>query len=58
MSTTVQKWIDDTRDMLLSGYVEELLRVASNATDSATSIFITGADKSGLVVGVVREIDL
>lgn len=58
MSTTVQKWIDDTRDMLLSGYVEELLRVASNATDSATSVFITGADNSGIVVGVVIEINL
>lgn len=55
---TVQKWIDETRDMLLSGYVEELLQLASDATSSATSVTVTGADNSGIVAGVVIEIDL
>ena len=55
---TVQKWIDETRDMLLSGYVEELLQLASDASSSATSVFVTGADNSGIVAGVVIEIDL
>ena len=33
---TAQTWIDETRDMLLSGYVEELLEVTSPAVGNAT----------------------
>ena len=43
---------------MLSGYVEELLQLASDASSSATSVFVTGADNSGIVAGVVIEIDL
>jgi len=58
MSTTVQGWIEDTRDMLLSGYVEELLRLASPADASTTTLYVTGAANSGITAGVVIEIDL
>ena len=57
--TTAQDWIDDTRDMLLSGYVEELLLLASNiSSTTATAIEITGAGDSGIVPGVIIEINM
>lgn len=57
--TTAQDWIDDTRDMLLSGYVEELLLLASNiSSTTATVIEITGAGDSGIVPGVIIEINM
>ena len=55
---TVQGWIDQTRDMLLSGYVEELLQLASNVNDSGTTLSITGAPTSGIVTGVIIEVDV
>lgn len=55
---TVQGWIDQTRDMLLSGYVEELLQLASNVNDSGTTLSITGAPASGIVTGVIIEVDI
>ena len=55
---TVQGWIDQTRDMLLSGYVEELLQLASNVNDSGTTLSITGAPASGIVTGVIIEVDV
>jgi|TARA_X000001036_G_scaffold405975_1_gene414341 hypothetical protein len=58
MTTTVESWIDQTRDMLLSGYVEELLQLASNVTVDATTLSITGASSSGIATGVVIEIDI
>ena len=54
---TAQGWIDETRDMLLSGYVEELLLLASDATSSATTLSVTGAASSGITAGVVIEIN-
>ena len=54
----VQGWIDQTRDMLLSGYVEELLQLASNVNDSGTTLSITGAPASGIVTGVIIEVDI
>ena len=38
---TAQIWIDETRDMLLSGYVEELLLVGAPAVTNATSTAFT-----------------
>ena len=57
--TTVQAWIDQTRDMLLSGYVEELLELATDIDDSVTttSLTITGASSSSIVVGLIIEIN-
>ena len=56
---TAQAWIDETRDMLLSGYVEELLLLASNiGTISETTIEVTGAGDSGIVPGVIIEIGM
>ena len=56
---TAQAWIDETRDMLLSGYVEELLLLASNiGTTSETTIEVTGAGDSGIVPGVIIEISM
>jgi len=54
---TAQGWIDQTRDMLLSGYVEELLQLASGVDSSVTTLPVTGAANSGIVAGVVIEID-
>ncbi len=55
---TVQKWIDETRDMLLSGYVEELLRLGGSVDAAATTLNVTGASNSGIASGVVIEVDL
>ena len=54
---TAQGWIDETRDMLLSGYVEELLLLASDATSSATTLSVTGAASSGITTGIVIEVN-
>ena len=54
---TVQKWIDETRDMLLSGYVEELLLLASGVDVAATTLSVTGAADSGIITGVIIEIN-
>ena len=54
---TAQGWIEETRDMLLSGYVEELLQLASNATSSETTLTVTGAASSGITTGVIVEIN-
>ena len=54
---TAQGWIDQTRDMLLSGYVEELLQLASGVDSSVTTLPVTGAANSGIAAGVVVEID-
>lgn len=55
---TAQIWIDETRDMLLSGYVEELLLVTTPAVENATNTAfeISGASSSGIVPGVIIEI--
>ncbi len=55
---TAQGWIDQTRDMILSGYVEELLQLASEADASGTTLSVTGAANSGIVTGVIIEVDL
>jgi hypothetical protein len=56
--TTAQGWIDETRDMLLSGYVEELLELGANALIDATTVTITGAASSGIATGVIIEINV
>ena len=52
---TAQTWIDETRDMLLSGYVEELLQVSAPAVENATctSFSIGEASNSWIVKGVI-----
>ena len=56
---TAQTWIDETRDMLLSGYVEELLQVSAPAVENATgtAFSIGEAANSGIVKGVIIEIN-
>ena len=58
--TTGQSWIDETRDMLLSGYVEELLLLGGNVSNatSDTTVTVTGAASSGIATGVIIEIDV
>ncbi len=58
--TTALGWIDETRDMLLSGYVEELLLLGSNLGSGAsdTTVTVTGAASSGIATGVIIEIDV
>ena len=41
--TTAQAWIDETRDMLLSGYVEELLQLGDSTDSASTSLNVTYA---------------
>ena len=55
--TTAQAWIDETRDLLLSGYVEELLVLGASAASGDTQLTITDASNSGIVPGVIIEID-
>ncbi len=55
--TTAQAWIDETRDLLLSGYVEELLVLGASVGVSDTQLTITDATDSGIVPGVIIEID-
>mgnify|MGYP003655292996 CR=1 FL=1 len=54
--TTAQAWIDETRDLLLSGYVEELLVLGASVGISDTQLTITDAADSGIVTGVIIEI--
>jgi len=56
---TAQTWIDETRDMLLSGYVEELLQVSAPLVENATgtAFSIGEASNSGIVKGVIIEIN-
>ena len=56
---TAQIWIDETRDMLLSGYVEELLLVGAPAVENntGTAFTISEAANSGIVKGVIIEIN-
>ncbi|MAT63241.1 MAG: hypothetical protein CL882_03560 [Dehalococcoidia bacterium] len=55
--TTAQAWIDETRDMLLSGYVEELLQLGDSTDSASTSLNVTGAASSGITAGVVIEVN-
>ena len=55
---TAQTWIDETRDMLLSGYVEELLVSAHEVTNATGTAFtISEAANSGIVKGIIIEIN-
>jgi len=54
---TAQIWIDDTRDMLLSGYVEDLdLIITPPTTTTGTSMVVQGIANS-IVKGVVVEVN-
>jgi len=54
---TAQIWIDDTRDMLLSGYVEDLdLITTPPTTTTGTSMVVQGIANS-IVKGVVVEVN-
>ncbi len=54
---TAQIWIDDTRDMLLSGYVEDLdLVTTPPTTTTGTSMVVQGIANS-IVKGVVVEVN-
>ena len=56
MSTT-QAWIDATRDMLLSGYVEELdVLTGAISSTSQTTITVQGV-ASSWAKGVVFEVN-
>ena len=53
---TAQVWIDSTRDMLLSGYVEELDVLTGNVGVGASQIIVQGY-ASSIVKGVVIELN-
>jgi hypothetical protein len=53
---TAQVWIDSTRDMLLSGYVEELDIITGNVLVGDSEIIVQGY-ASSIVKGVVIEIN-
>ena len=53
---TAQEWIDSTRDMLLSGYVEELDIITGNVLVGDSEIIVQGY-ASSIVKGVVIEIN-
>ena len=53
---TVQAWVDQTRDMLLSGYVEELDVLTGSMTDNVAQVPLQGL-ANGIAKGVVIEID-
>jgi len=53
---TAQIWIDSTRDMLLSGYVEELDIITGNVLVGDSEIIVQGY-ASSIVKGVVIEIN-
>ena len=55
--TTAEAWVDETRDLLLSGYVEELLVMGASASNSDTQLTITEASDSGIVPGIIIEVD-
>ena len=54
--TTVQSWVDQTRSMLLSGYVEELDTITANVSVGDTAIPLQGLS-NGIARGVIIEID-
>ena len=54
MSTQI--WIDETRDMLLSGYVEDLDIITGEVLVGASQIIVQGY-ASSIVKGVVVEIN-
>ena len=54
MSTQV--WVDEVRDMLLSGYVEDLDIITDDVTEGASEIYVQGY-ASSIVKGVVIEIN-
>ena len=55
---TAQVWIDSTRDMLLSGYVEELdlVTTAPTPATTGTTVVVQGI-ASSIVKGVVIEVN-
>jgi len=55
---TAQNWIDDTRDLLLTDYVEELATLGASINDSATTISfeLPAAVVPGVVPGATIEI--
>ena len=55
---TAQVWIDSTRDMLLSGYVEELdlVTTAPSPATTGTTLVVQGI-ASSIVKGVVIEVN-
>ena len=54
---TAQVWIDQTRDMLLSGYVEELdLVIAPAITDATSTTLSVQGLANGIAKGVVIEV--
>lgn len=53
---TVQAWVDQTRDMLLSGYVEELDVLTGVMAINATTVPLQGL-ANGIAKGVVIEVD-
>ncbi len=55
--TTAEAWVDETRDLLLSGYVEELLVMGASASNSDTQLIITEASDSGIVPGIIIEVN-
>tara|TARA_B100001245_G_scaffold54682_2_gene36892 strand:+ start:24766 stop:25677 length:912 start_codon:yes stop_codon:yes gene_type:complete len=55
--TTAQIWIEETRDLLLTSYVEELLVLGASVDSGDTQLTITDATDSGIVPGVIIEID-
>ena len=55
---TAQTWIDETRDLLLTDYVEELATLGANINDSATNVSfaLPAAIVPGVVPGATIEI--
>jgi hypothetical protein len=53
---TAQIWIDETRDMLLSGYVEDLDIITGDVAEGASEIIVQGY-ASSIVKGIVIELN-
>lgn len=55
---TAQTWIDETRDLLLTDYVEEqaTLGAALDATETVVSFSLPSASPAGVVAGVTIEV--
>ena len=54
--TTAQVWIDSTRDMLLSSYVEELDVLTAAVTDTTVQTLTIQGTSSSIAKGVVFEV--
>jgi len=54
--TTAQVWIDSTRDMLLSSYVEELDVLTAAITDTTVQTLQIQGTSSSIAKGVVFEV--